>query len=217
MGRFRISVIWNPRGSVSLSIFKCKVALSLWPGLFTITNCLGVQLPNTLYPPSHPHPAPALMWAAGLLVQPTGTPAEVQSCLQAHPVKKSRHFQPTWLSQRVHYKVWKALAWHRRDIGHVVGDMEEGRVAALIWTMDQRLQLRLSATALEAKQQAEGHACWKKTPILTDTISSGWASEQVIPQMPQHWSGKETSDSLIAGSLCQAIAWRTTALGPGSW
>lgn len=106
----------------------------------------------------------------------------------------------------------QGLKSHRRDRGHVVGDMEEGRMAALIWTMDQRLWFRLSAAALELSSKPKATPAEGNPPFSLILFLLG----EPLSRLSHTSSGKETSDSLIAGSLCQAIAWRTTPLWPGS-
>lgn len=72
----------------------------------------------------------------------------------------------------------------RRKRTHVVGDTEEGRVAALIQTVNQRLWFRIwvwQHSLSKAVQQPESQPCWRITLVLTVSVSSGWASEQVCP------------------------------------
>lgn len=75
----------------------------------------------------------------------------------------------------------------RRRRTHVVGNMEEGKVAALMQTMNQRLWFRLrmeQRSSLEAVQQPKCHTCWRITLSFVGSVSSGWASEQVCPTDP---------------------------------
>lgn len=103
----------------------------------------------------------------------------------------------------------------RRRRTHVVGDMEEERATALIQTMTGAAQL------------VRGCASTQKPPLLKNNpcfhwfffcCVSFWAG--LSHRCPNTSAGKESSGkgpglqpgSLLAASLHQAIAWRTTLL-----
>lgn len=141
----------------------------------------------------------------------------MQSCLQAHPIKKSHYFQPTcllgWFTTRSE-KPWS-------DTGETedmwLGTWKRGgwQLSSGLWIKDcdsDWVQQHWKSSSKPKATPAEGKLSFSLILFLL-----GEPLSRLSHRCPNTGSGKETSDSLIAGSLRQAIAWRIMGLRPGSW
>lgn len=191
------------------------VVLSLCPGLSTTTNCLGVHLPNTLYPTPIP-----------ILLQPccgsrtscpghrdTSSGAKLSDYKLILWRKGTTFSQPgflRWFTTRSE-KPWSATG---ETEDPWLGTWTRGgwQLWSGLWIKDYDWDWVWQHWKLSSKQ-AKGHPAEGKPPFSWMLFLLG----EPLRRLSNTSSGKETFDSLIAGSLCQTIAWRTRALGPGSW